>query len=280
VGRNAGPATLGFVLHRPLGQQVPGHRSATLAAWAKAWRAGLVSFDEVLDELHEVNPGEEHLVRDLEGAETPLASALTAFSRVGPESVRLVLPAAGDPRGLPGPGPFSSAALVEGEGVVLGGCGLVPEAPPEPGQDGVPLEAADRWDGTRWITYPLPDPPLPGEALSLAEADHDLTIALTESITALRTLDVARLPPELARGLVALRGEGSGGPTLPVGYGPRARRLSAKASTIAGVLALAAADPPGGAVTAGQSAARDAALRPLATAVRRARAAAINAPLE
>jgi hypothetical protein len=259
----------------------PGQRSATLAAWARAWRAGLVSFDEVLDELDAIGPGQEHLVRWSDGPEVPLATALTSFSRVGPEEVRVVLPAAGDPRGLPGPGPFSSTALVVGEGVILGACGLVPEAPPAPGrQNGVPLDPADRWDGTRWLAYPLPETPVPPEALSLAEADHDLTMALTEAIGALRTLDVARLPPGLARGLAALRGESAAGPTLPAGYGARARRLSARASTIAGVLALAAADPPGGAVNAHETAARDAALRPLATAVRRARSASVNAPLE
>ena len=259
----------------------PGQRSATLAAWARAWRAGLVSFDEVLDELHAVNPGDEHLVRWPDDNQMPLSTALTTFSRLSPEGVRLVLPAAGDPRGLPGPGPFSAAALVVGEGVVLGSSGLVPEEPPKPGRrNGVPLEAADRWAGTRWVAYPLPDPPVPAEPLTLAEADHDLSMALTEAIDALRTLDVARLPPGLARGLAALRGEGSGGPTLPVGYGARARRLSARASTIAGVLVLAAADPPGAAVTAFETAARDAALRPLATAVRRARMASVNAPLE
>lgn len=272
------------MLHPEPDEQVPtqpGQRSTTLAAWIRAWRAGLVSFDEVLDELADATAGEEHRVRWADGTEEPLASGLTTFSRLGPDGVRVVLPAAGDPRGLPGPGPFSSAALVVGEGVVLGTSGLVPEPPPTPGRrNGIPLDPSDRWAGTRWLAYPLPEPPLPPEPLTLAEADHDLTVALTEAIGALRTLDVARLPPGLAKGLAALRGEGAGGPLLPAGYGARARRLSARASTIAGVLALAAGDPPGGAVTGYETGARDAALRPLATAVRRARAAAINAPLE
>ncbi|MFI5954745.1 hypothetical protein [Cryptosporangium sp. NPDC051539] len=264
----------------PSGQQIPalpGHRSAALAAWTRAWRAGLVSFDEVLDET---TGGEDHLVLHPDGTEESLASALTAASRLAPDVIRVVLPAAGDPRGLPGPGPFSAAALVVGEGVVLGGAfGLVPEEEAAPGP-GVPLDAADRWAGTRWHAHPLPEAPVPPEPLTLAEADHDLTIAMTESIGALRRLDVARLPPELARGLTALRGEDGTGPELPVGYGPRARRLSARATTIAGVLALASADSSGAAVNAYETGARDAALRPLAAAARRARAAAINSPLE
>ncbi|TQS39935.1 hypothetical protein FL583_37505 [Cryptosporangium phraense] len=255
----------------------PGQRSATLAAWARAWRAGLVSFDEVLDET---TGGEEHLVLHPDGTEESLASALVVASRVAPDGIRVVLPTAGDPRGLPGPGPFSAAALVVGEGVVLGdGLGLVPEPEAAPGP-GVPLDADDRWAGTRWLAHPLPASPVPPEPLTVAEADHDLTLAMTETIGALRRLDVARLPPELAKGLASLRGDDGGGPELPVGYGPRARRLSARATTIAAVLALASIDASGAAVNAYETGARDAALRPLATAARRARAAAINSPLE
>jgi len=264
-------------VHRRSDQQIiapPGQRSATLAALVRAWRAGLVSFDEVLDETTD---GEEHLVRHPDGTEEPLAATLTSLTRLSPDAVRVVLPAAGDPRGLPGPGPFSSAALLAGEGVVLGTSGLVPEADLAP--DAL-LHPDDRWAGTRWLAHPLPSTPAPAEPLTLAEADHDLTMALTETVGALRDLDVARLPPGLAKGLAALRGESAAGPSLPAGYGARARRLSARATTIAGVLALASADASGAAVNAFETSARDAALRPLATAARRARAAAVNAPLE
>ncbi|WP_035856807.1 hypothetical protein [Cryptosporangium arvum] len=250
----------------------PGRRSATLAAWARAWRAGLVSFDEVLDET---TGDEEHLVRHPDGSEETLSSALVGFSTVPPDEIRVVLPAAGDPRGLPGPGPFTSAALLAGEGVVLGTSGLVPEAELHPH-----LDPADRWAGTCWLAHPLPATPVPAESITLAEADHDLSMALTEAIGALRDLDVARLPPGLAKGLASLRGSEGAGPELPVGYSARARRLSARATTIAGVLTLASTDTSGAAVNAFEAAARDAAFRPLATAARRARAAAINSPLE
>jgi hypothetical protein len=51
----------------------------------------------------------------------------------------------------------------------------------------------------------------------------------------------------------------------------------ARARRLARVLDLATADAPGGAVTGGQAAARDDALRPLADAVREATVAACNA---
>jgi hypothetical protein len=54
-------------------------------------------------------------------------------------------------------------------------------------------------------------------------------------------------------------------------------RLLAQADRLAAVLDLAAADAPGGSVTSAETRARDEALRPVATAVRRARLAAYNA---
>ena len=41
--------------------------------------------------------------------------ALPALAKLSPDEIRLVLPAPGDPRGLPGPGDFAGAALLAGE---------------------------------------------------------------------------------------------------------------------------------------------------------------------
>ena len=57
----------------------------------------------------------------------PLRDALPALAKLSPDEIRLVLPAPGDPRGLPGPGDFAGAALLAGEAVVAGGLGLIPE---------------------------------------------------------------------------------------------------------------------------------------------------------
>src|SRR5262245_40910902 len=100
-------------------------RCVRLVAWARAWRAGTVSLDDV---AAETEAGEEHLVADAPGTWTdvPLREALGALSKVPPDTLRLVLPVPGDPRGLPGPGPFTAAALEVGEAVVAGDVGLVP----------------------------------------------------------------------------------------------------------------------------------------------------------
>jgi hypothetical protein len=245
-------------------------RSALLAAWLRAWRAGLASFDELVD--HFADPGIEETAEDLPGqlVPAPLRTALSAFATVPAARIRVVLPAAGDPRGLPGPGPFTSAALAAGEAVVCGDTGLVPRI--ETRRSG----SGDHWEVITWRGYPVPA--APPDPLTVPEAEHDLLLALRESADALIRLDVARWRPELAGALTGLR-NAEPESALPPGYGPRCHRVLAKAVTVSQILELAAGDAPGGAVTAWEAAERDAALRPLAVAARRALVSAVNAPL-
>lgn len=242
-----------------------------LVPWIRAWRAGLVPFD---DAAEAVDDGVDHAVVDLPGSvhETSLREALATFSRVHPERIRLVLPAAGDPRGLPGPGPFTGAALLAGEGVVVGDVGLVPE--PREYTSG----SGDTWQAVTWRAYPVPTDAAPVDLVGPAEAESELAAALLEATEALARLDVARWRPELAPALTELR-RGTAVVDLPAGYDPRSRRLYARAGVLDRVLALAEHDEPGGAVNAFEANQRSAALRPLATACRRALVAACNSPL-
>jgi hypothetical protein len=246
-------------------------RSAVLAAWMRSWRAGHVSYDEVLDEVR--GGDAEHLLGSVS-----LATGLAAFSRLSPDEIWLVLPSPGDPRGLPGPGPFTDAALLAGEGVLCGSTGLVPQATRHTSGSG------DEWSTVTWHATPVTGPDLPltlarRGAPTVAEADHDLLMALRDATDVLRRLDVARWRPELAAALTGLRRDAED-PALPPGYDQRCTRLASRASTVSRILALAVGDAPGGAVTAFEASERDAALRPLAIAARRAHAAAINAPLD
>jgi len=89
----------------PFGMSSPATGAATLAprrssrfvAWVRAWRAGLVPFDEVADEIA---GDEEHLVADAPGTWTDvsLREALPSLAKLSPDEIRLVLPAPGDPR--------------------------------------------------------------------------------------------------------------------------------------------------------------------------------------
>lgn len=248
-------------------------RSSRFVAWVRAWRAGLVPFDEIADEIA---AGEEHLVADAPGTWTdvPLRDALPSLSKLSPDEIRLVLPVPGDPRGLPGPGPFTSAAVVAGEAVVARGIGVIPEVRQHTSGSGMTFETV------LWRCWPLPEDAFAASLAEpgAAEAEAELSLALAEATAALTRLDVAQWRPELAGALAALRRPDSG-TDLPPGFDPRARRLFARAGVLDQVLALAEHAAPGGAVNGYEAQQRDAALRPLTMACRRALVAACNAPL-
>lgn len=247
-------------------------RSTRFVAWVRAWRAGLVPYDDLAEEIA---GDEEQLVADAPGTWTdvPLSQALSALSRWHPDEIRLVLPVPGDPRGLPGPGPFTGAALVAGEGVLTPELGLVPEVRSHTSGSGVTFETV------LWRCYGLPSPAVPPvDQPTTAEAEAELSQELQAATRALTKLDVAQWRPELAGALAALR-RPDGDTDLPPGYDPRARRLYARASILDRVLALAEHVAPGGAVNGYEAQQRDAALRPLTTACRRALVAACNAPM-
>src|SRR2546423_15091883 len=135
---------------------LPVRRSSRFVAWVRAWRAGLVPYDEVADEIA---GDEEHLVADAPGtwSEVPLSEALSVFAKLHPDEIRLVLPAAGDPRGLPGPGAFTGAALVAEECVVAGALGLVPEVRRHTSGSGDEFETV-LWRGSPRAPAPPPPP--------------------------------------------------------------------------------------------------------------------------
>lgn len=204
------------------------------------------------------------------------ASLPVVFARLragGVQGLRLALPVAGDPLGLPGPARFNELATAAGEAVVTVGArprGLVPE---------VVAEDPDGPAGVRvvWRVHPVAvraamDLP------SLAEAERELTEAVRSATQALAALDVARWRPEAAGAITAIRAH-SDAEGLAPGYPARAHRVLALAQRIGAITALAA-DDPGAAVSAGEIRARAENLAPLARAARRAQVAAFNAVLE
>lgn len=245
-------------------------RSARLVSWARSWRAGLVSFDEMLDAV--VDDDEQH-VDGLPGTwrEVELREALPSLAKLHPDEIRLVLPAPGDPRGLPGPGsPFTERALLSGEGVLASRLGLIPEERQHTSGSGVTFTTV------RWHAFPLTEAPRAHD-IAVADADMTLSAALAEATTRLIQLDVAQWRPELAGALQALRRPGPES-DLPAGYEPRARRLYARATILDRVLTLAG-QTAGGAVNSMEMRLREDALRPLATACREALVSACNSPL-
>ena len=250
-------------------------RSALLAAWGNAWLAGDAPLPELVTRV--TAHDDDHLVIGLAADDLPLERAVARLRAAGVARLRVVLPAPGDAVGLPGPGPFTAAALTAGDGVLAlrpdgTGTGLVPAL----------TSHASPFDGTvttaTWTAYDVtlagPDP-----GPYLHDAEHDLRRGVLECAGALRDLDVARWRPDVAGALQDLRRQARAGideDELPDGYPTRARQLLVQARQLAGVLALAGEDL-GGAVDTREAEARERALRDLARVVRRAHVAAYNA---
>ncbi|MEV0677588.1 hypothetical protein AB0I60_13805 [Actinosynnema sp. NPDC050436] len=247
--------------------------SATLVVWTSAWLHGAAAADDVLDALgfwaglHEVVADDDGTATalDLPGPdERPVGPALllAALRRADATTARMVLPIPGDVRGLGGKGPLSRFALSVGNAAVLPevGIGLVPKLV----ADGV----------LRWTVFDLPAVTAV-EHVPIGEAEHGLASAMREAATALVTLDVARHRPNVRAEIAELSSEHSK-LAWPAGMPPRALRVLQRAAEVAAILAVAATDAPGGAMSASAQAGRDDALRPLSEAVRRARLAAVD----
>jgi hypothetical protein len=249
-------------------------RSALLACWTTAWLQGEASLPEVVEHVSAYD--DDHTVSGLWVDDLELEQAVARLRAEGVTRVRVALPAPGDPLGLPGPGPFTQAALVAGEGVLAiradgSGYGLVPEL----------TSHGSELDGTvttvQWQTYAV-EVSGPDQGPFLHEAEHDLRVGVVEAAKALADLDVARWNPEIGDALHDLRRSARRGideDELPGSWPPRARQVLVQARQLAGVITLAQQDL-GGSVMAHEAEARDRVLRDLAKVVRRARVAAYN----
>ena len=232
------------------------------AVWSTAWLTGRTSYDEALDALLGTTA---HRVAGLPGTDeaVPLGWALTALRSLGERRFRLVLPVAGDVRGLPRVPGLAPLALESGQAAVGDHLALVPE----------PLGP----EVIQWTAFPLdglaPVAPLPEGSLRAVSGSLDLAVG--DTARALAGLDVARWNPEVPTLLAGLGRTTA--PGLPADHDPLALSVLGRAQRLAKVLDLAMADAPGAAVNHAQAAARDDALRPLAQAVREAVAAAFNA---
>ncbi|NEK58720.1 hypothetical protein GCU56_12660 [Geodermatophilus sabuli] len=233
------------------------------AVWATSWLTGRTSYDAALDALLDDTA---HRVSGLPGSTeaVPLGWALTALRGLGERRVRLVLPVAGDVRGLPRVPGLVELGLETGQVAVGTRLALVPETT---GPEVVQWTAFDLA-----AAAPVP-PPIEGTLRAVSGA---LDLAVADAARTLAHLDLARWHPEVPALLAGLA-TGTHVPGMPPGTDPLALSVLSRAQRLGRVLDLALTDAPGGAVTHGQAAARDDALRPLADAVREAVTAAYNA---
>lgn len=250
--------------------------SATLTIWASAWLAGVASPDDLLESLTVWAPlqrmhAADRVVAGATGLPEPHAGSvgpaplLASLRRAGSAAtdVRLVLPVAGDVRGLPAGTPFAAAALLAGEGVLVPGAGMG-LVPTYEGQETL-----------RWTVFTVPTQIPAADHVGLGEAEHGLRRAVRDSARALSELDVAREDAG-ARTRVAAALRARPNPDWPTGTPPRALRVLEQAEHVAAILDAATADAPGGARSATAALAREAVLRPLWAIVRVAQRAAVE----
>ncbi|MBB3039856.1 type I toxin-antitoxin system ptaRNA1 family toxin [Hoyosella altamirensis] len=255
--------------------------SATLTVWGSSWLAGRAAPDDVIDALrqwaplHVVVSGDRvasggvdpHWFSESDGTAAHLLRLLRSGAAAA-QSFRLVLPAPGDFRGVPLGSPFATAAAGAGEGVILAGAtdviGLVP--------------APEGAEALRWSVYSLPCPGTEPVYPALGEAELMLREATREAATALAKLefidtsggqDVRPMIVEALADLSAVR--------YPDSIPPRAARVFDAANEIDAILTVADQHGPIGAISAAQAENRESLLRPLRTAVREARLAAVHA---
>ncbi len=243
-------------------------RSGALAAWTTAWLAGSASSDDVLSAV--ASDGLTQVVVGLADTDRPVAlsQALIAWRRRG-APVRLVLPVAGDVRGVPGPAPFLAAALEAGEAVHGGGLGLVASEYWHPISSAPPV--------VRWQAFEVGS--LVEDYVAVPDAGRELadaTRACTSVLADLAGLGGGRWTADIAEAVAQARSAGDH-VNLPPGHPPRAVQLVAQAQRLQAIGGVALAAPSGGAVDRDSLDRRADALRELTTAVRRALLAGYNA---
>jgi hypothetical protein len=191
-----------------------------------------------------------------------ISTLFTVLRRAGVTSAALVLPVAGDVRGLGGSAELNKAALWVEQAIVFAEAGLA-------------IVPKRSFNGNMvWTVFEAPGVG-PAEEVPISEAEHGLSGATRAAATTLVDLGVARKRPNVRQeidDIVAATPELA----WPEGMPGRALRVLQRAREVEAILTVAATDAPGRALTARAAEGRQNALRPLATAVRLARAAAIN----
>lgn len=228
-----------------------------LAWWGTSFLRGLVSPDDYVEAV--LSDDAAHVFAGVDGPRS-LLETTAALRRVGATALGAAFPAPGDPHGVAGPPDFSMAATEAGEAVIALG------VPTEPGIGWVPVRVGS---AVEWSSYDARRRVPP----DLGDADRALRRTLLEAANELARLDVARWQPEVADALHDLR---AGAPVeAPAGTPVRAVDLARRALHLGAVVELAL-DSEGAAVSAGEIAARRAALVPLGTAARHALSAACS----
>ncbi|MGK2879290.1 MAG: hypothetical protein ACSLE6_00360 [Mycobacterium sp.] len=283
--------------------------SVSLAVWANAWLAGCAAPDDVVDALNDWAPRHSVTAYDAVAAlrtglpwpdiDDARAIALlqtvrsVAGTPTGAEpAVRVVIPVAGDVRGLPAGTQFQRDAITLGEALIISrygdpstSVGVVPEFtydeefPFEEHSDDL---GADDPEVTAiaWTVYSLPDTPMLGQQ-DLGEAEYALRSAVRSAADALTALQVGYSGPDVAdpRALVQQVLDAGTHHRAPENAPQRALRVLENAAHVDAIIAVSSGLMPIGTQTSSEAQLASDAIRPLAGVVRSARRAAVDAIL-
>ena len=280
--------------------------SVSLSVWANAWLAGHAAPDDVLDALIAWAPMHSVMAYDAIAAgrtglpwpdiETAGPMSLLQTVRVAasrpPEhsldrrpAIGVVLPVPGDVRGLAPGTQFAQDALASGEAVVVStadgdAVGLVPvfesTSDDVDGDDGEPTDVDYVLS---WSVYSVADRPV-ADAQDLGEAEYALRSAVRTAAEALSGLELAGGGGGDPRTLVGEVLAANDHHRLPDHTPPRATRVLATAAHVDAIITVSAGLTPIGMQSVSEARIADGALRPLASVVRAARAAAVSAILQ
>lgn len=284
--------------------------SVSLSVWANAWLAGHAAPDDVLDALIAWAPTHSVVAYDAiaagrtglpwpdidtAGPMSLLQTVRIAAARSAQDgairspAIGVVLPVPGDVRGLVPGTQFAHDALAAGEAVVVrtadgDAVGLVPAfESTSDGVDGETGESADIDYVLSWSVYSVADRPVadvvdPGA--DLGEAEYALRSAVRTAAEALNGLELAGVGEADPRALVGEVLAANDHHRLPDHTPPRATRVLSTAAHVDAIITVSAGLTPIGMQSASEARIADGALRPLASVVRTARAAAISAILQ
>jgi hypothetical protein len=231
--------------------------TAGLTAWGNAWLGGGCGLGAATSALERWSPS-------VETAYEPLPTLLLRLRADGAQRLRLVLPAAGDVRGLPASGAFAEGAIDAGNGMLALGAGQGVIAAVE--QRGNALEGTTPVVVLTSLSSPEPLG-LPVEVGEATQALRDVAREVTRELH-----DISFLVPRSDRGeMPAVRA-----PDMPLRAPSSALALAQQADRFAAALQQIA-ESGTDTHTTWEDQARGDALRRLTAVVRQARAAAWNA---
>lgn len=283
--------------------------SVSLSVWTNAWLAGQAAPDDVLDALSDWAPVHSVAAYDAvaagrtglpwpdidgTGAMTLLQTVRTATGPRNAEgwsgrpSLALALPVPGDVRGLPAGSQFQADALDVGEAVLVRAAdgtaiGLVPsfECDDYADPDADPDQDFDKGvafpQTLLWSVYSLPEFAV-CDHIDLGEAEYALRSAVRSAAEALGGLSISAGGDD-PRALVEEVLHAQGHHRVPEHAPDRAVRVLSTAAHVDAIITVSSDVAPISTQSASEARIADSALRPLASVVRAARAAAVSAIL-